>query len=360
MEGKMTNSNVNKDWTDMATDVVNTWTETGSLMWKSWFDLMNAVPTATTSSNAVPELQDATKRFLDNRELVIGFLKLSVDAWQNIFPKIETGDDWQQVLTKSIEQMRDQFSSFSTGAMRSSQDTSELWQVYLQQMQKFNQLWVDPLGLFTQTFSKAATGKTSALIELNNLSWNLLYEESFGSLMQTPFLGLPRELNGKILQGFEAWRNLYKASIDYQVVLGDIQVKSFEALMKKLVSLTEEGKTVKDWREFQKIWSEVADDVFEKAFFDEHNLKIRGKFLNSLNYYRIQQQELMEISMKMTNLPLRTEVDEIHKNMYELRKEVKRLKKVVEKYESNQPALVVESEALTVSSKPSNTGGESS
>jgi polyhydroxyalkanoate synthase subunit PhaE len=366
MEGKMTNSNVNKEWTDMATDVVNTWTETGTLMWKSWFDLMNAVPTATTSSNAIPELQDATTRFLDNRELVIGFLKLSVDAWKNIFPKIETGDDWQQVLTKSIEQMRDQFSSFSTGSMKVSQDTSELWQIYLQQMQKFNQLWVDPLGVFTQTFSQAATGKPSALIELNNLSWNLLYEESFGSLMQTPLLGLPREFNGKILQGFEAWRNLYKASIDYQIVLGDIQVKSFEALMKKLVSLTEAGKTVKDWREFQTIWSEVADDVFEKAFFDEHNLKIRGNFLNSLNAYRIQQQELMEISMKMTNLPLRTEVDEIHKNMYELRKEVKRLKKVVEKYESNQPPLVVETEALTVtkpsksSSKPSTTGGASS
>ena len=36
------------------------------------------------------------------------------------------------------------------------------------------------------------------------------------------------------------------------------------------------------------------------------------------------------------NLPLRSEVDEIHKSMYELRKEVKRLKKIVTQYETNQ------------------------
>lgn len=330
-----------KDWTDMATNLVSTWTETGSLMWKSWFDLMSSVPTATPVTYNAPELKDATQRFLDNRELVVRFLKLSVDAWKDIFPKIETGDDWQHILTKSIEQMREQLTSFSTGAMRSSQDTAELWQIYLKQMQKFNQLWSDPLGLFTETFSRAATGKSSALVELNNLYWNLLYEESFGSLMQSPLLGLPREFNRKIIEGFESWRNLYKSSIDYEVVLGDIQVRSFEALMRKLVSLTEEKKSVTDWREFQALWSEIADDVFEKAFCDENNLKIRGKFLNALNTYRIQQQELMELSMKMMNLPLRSEVDEIHKTIYELRKEVKRLKKIVEKYESSEQSAVI-------------------
>lgn len=346
----MTKSNGNKDWNDMANDVVNTWTEAGTLMWKSWFDLMSSVPTNTTNPNAGSELEDATQKFLDNRELVISFLKISVDAWKNIFPKIETGDDWQQILNKSIEQMREQFTSFSAGAMKTSQNTSELWQIYLQQMQKFTQLWVDPLGIFPATLSKAATGESSAIIELNNLYWNLLYDESFGSFMQTPSLGLPREFNGKIMQGFEAWKNLYKASIDYQVILGNIQFKSFEALMKKLVSLSEKGKTVKDWREFQTIWSEVADDVFEKAFFDEANLKIRGNFLNALNCYRIQQQELMEISMKMMNLPLRSEVDEIHKTIYELRKEIKHLKKLVAKSEEhNQPPKTVKSKPLPVS-----------
>ncbi|WP_013321437.1 class III poly(R)-hydroxyalkanoic acid synthase subunit PhaE [Gloeothece verrucosa] len=332
----MTNNSSSKLWTDTATEIVDIWTQTGTLMWKSWFDLMSSVPASNPIPQTAPELTEVTQRFLDNRELVVRFLKLSVDAWKDIFPKIEKGDDWQQILSKSIEQMQKQLTSYSQGSLQITKDSAELWKLYLQQMQKFNQLWVDPLGLFTETFGRAASGQRSALIELNNLYWNMLYEESFGSLMQTPLLGLPREFNRKLLEGFEAWRNFYKASIDYQLVLGDIQVRSFEALMKKLVSLAEEGKTVKDWRQFQTIWSQVADDVFAEAFSQEENLKIRGTFLNSLNAYRIQQQELIELYLKLLNMPVRSEVDEIHKTIYELRKEVKSLKKIVAKYEGKE------------------------
>lgn len=333
----MSNNSSTKLWTETATELVDIWTQTGTLMWKSWFDLMSAVPTSNAISQNAPELTEVTKRFLDNREVVIRFLKLSVDAWKDIFPKIEKGDDWQHILSKSIEQMQKQLKSVSEGSLQITKDSAELWKLYLQQMQKFNQLWVDPLGLFSETFGKAASGQSSALIELNNLYWNMLYEETFGSLMQTPLLGLPREFNGKLLEGFEAWRNLYTASINYQLVLGDIQVRSFETLMKKLVTLAEQGKPVKDWREFQTIWSQVADDVFALAFSEENNLKIRGKFLNSLNAYRIQQQQLMELYLKLMNLPVRSEVDEIHKSIYELRKEVKSLRKIVAKYESMEP-----------------------
>jgi class III poly(R)-hydroxyalkanoic acid synthase PhaE subunit len=320
-----------KDWTDMATEMVNTWTETGSLMWRSWFDLMNSVPIANAVNKAVPELKHATQQFLDNRELTIRFLQLSVDAWKEIFPKIESGDDWQTTLKKSIEQMQEQLNTLSSSAMLFSKDTGELWRIYIQQMQKFNQVWLDPMGIFHENISKAATGQPSALIELNNLYWNLLYEESFGSLMQTPLLGLPREFNRELLEGFEAWQDLYRSTIDYQVILGDVQIRSFKALMNKLVSLAEEGKPVRHWKDFQTVWSIVADEVFEDTFCQEKNLKIRGNFLNSLNVYRIRQQKLMEFYLKMMNMPSRSEVDEIHKNIYELRKEVRSLKKALAK-----------------------------
>ncbi len=330
----MASSDVNKDWTDIASEVVGRWTETSTLMWKNWFDLMSLVPTEIASTETVPELKDVSKKFLGNRELAIDFLQLSIDAWKSILPQVKAGDDWQHTLNKSIEKMREQFNKFSLGAIRIGQDSTELWEVYLQQMQKFNQLWVSSWG-FTELLGQASTGKSSALIEMNNLYWDLLYNKGFGSLMQTPSLGLSREINGKVMDNFESWRHLYQASADYQVVLGEIQVKSFEALIRKLVLLTEEGKTVKDWREFQTIWSEVADQVFENAFFHEKNLKIRGKFLNALNSYRIKEQELKEVYLKMMNVPLRSEVDEIHQTIYELRKEVKRLKKIVGSSESN-------------------------
>ena len=37
----------------------------------------------------------------------------------------------------------------------------------------------------------------------------------------------------------------------------------------------------------------------------------------------------MEVFLKMNDLPTRSEVDEIHRNVYELRKEIKSLKKAL-------------------------------
>ena len=43
-----------------------------------------------------------------------------------------------------------------------------------------------------------------------------------------------------------------------------------------------------------------------------------------------------EIWLKTMNLPLRSEVDEVHQNIYHLRKEVKMLKQALAKYEQQE------------------------
>lgn len=320
-------------WSQMTSQFLQTWTDTGNQMWKNWFDLMNAVPIPEVVGGN-PDLKEASQRFLGNRETMVKFLQLSVDAWRDIFPKVETGEDWQQSLNKYTELMRNQLASLSTSSLKISQNSTQLWQLYLKEMNQYNQMWLQPVGLSLEAMTKALTGNSAGWIDLHNLYWNLLYEQTFGNLIQSPLLGPTRELNRKLLDGFDAWKNLYHAMVDYQVILSDIQVRSFEQLMRELVSLAEQGKKVEDWKSFQLIWSQVVDDIFEKTFCQEDNLKVRGKFLNALHTYRLKQQDIMEVSMKMMNLPLRSEIDEMHKTIYELRKEVKSLKKRLEESET--------------------------
>jgi class III poly(R)-hydroxyalkanoic acid synthase PhaE subunit len=320
-------------WGQMASDFTQNWAETGTQMWKNWFELMNLAPSSAPAADRQFEFPYFAQRFAEHQQLFARWLKLSFDAWTDMFPQVSAGEDWQQVLKKYTQQIREQFDNFFGGTLAASQDTTQLWQLYMQEMQKFNQLWANAIASSIKPMSQTVTGSSAPWIELNNLYWNLLYEETFGSLMQSPILGPTRELNGKLLRAFDAWTNLYRATVDYHVVLGNVQMRSLEALMRELVSLAEKGKKVDDWREFQQIWSRVADDVFAAEFCDEHNLKVRGKFLNALNTYRIYQQELMELSLKMMNMPVRSEVDEMHKSIHELRKEVKALKKALAKYE---------------------------
>jgi class III poly(R)-hydroxyalkanoic acid synthase PhaE subunit len=330
--------NETPSWTEMSNQLLNTWTAVGTQMWQGWFDMMGVAAKPPMTDMKVG-LESVTERLVDNQQLVARLLRLSFNAWQEMLPKVESGADWQQSMNQYVQQIKSQVDEFSAGSLKINQDIAELWKLYLQETQKVSKLWVSSLGSVMSPLGQAAwNGGSEPWIELNNLYWNFLYEETFGSLMQSPLLGPTREFNGKLLRSFDAWTKLYRASIDYQVLLADIQVQSFDALMKDLVARAEKGEPVQEWRKFQQIWGQVADDVFEKAFCSEDNLKIRGRFLNALNTYRIHQQGLMEVWMKQMDLPVRSEVDEVHKSIYELRKEVKALKKALAKYESQETA----------------------
>lgn len=328
-------------WNEMANNLVQTWSETGTQMWKSWFDLMSITPIAEPLNEVKPTFKDVALQFINNQELMGNFLKLSFNAWKDLLPTVESGGNWQQDLSHYTEKIRQRFDDYLAGTLKVSQDVSQLWQLYLKESQKFNQLWATAWTSSLGPLSQTVTGASEPWIELNNLYWNLLYEETFGSLMQSPILGPSREFNGKLLRAFNAWTQLYRASIDYQVLLTNVQVRSFETLMRELVVLAQKGERVENWRQFQDIWSRVADDVFAEAFCNEDNLKIRGQFLNTLNTYRLHQQELMELWMRPLNMPLRTEVDEMHKSIYELRKEVKALKKALANYEAREQSTAV-------------------
>jgi class III poly(R)-hydroxyalkanoic acid synthase PhaE subunit len=360
-------------WNDMSSQALNAWTSAGTQIWKNWFDLMGSTTQSSATPTSQPGFQQVTQQFASNQQLIMRLLQLSFDTWRDLFPKVEAGQDWQQAMTHYNQQIQSQIETFSHSNLKIYQDATELWQLYLQEWQKVSQLWMSSLGNAIGPMSQVGLGNTSEpWLELNNLYWNLLYEESFGSLMQSPLLGPSREFNGKLLRNFDAWSKLYRATLDYQVVLTTVQTRSFERLMQELVTMAEQGKTVKDWKEFQQIWSRVADDVFEQAFCDENNLKVRGRFLNALNTYRIHQQDLMELWMKNFNIPSRNEVDEVHRSLYELRKEMKQLKKQLARYEgqtSAKPDALANgntiahapengSEDLSASPSTSSTGGK--
>jgi len=249
------------------------------------------------------------------------------NIWQGFLQLFVSREDGQHTLTHYTQQMSNQVEAFLTGTLKTSQDAAELWQMNAQEMQKLYQLWVAALGVSIKSLSQAEALKAGKpWIELNHLYWNLLYEKTLGTLSQVPLLGPNRSFNHKFMQVFDAWAQLYPTSVDYQIVLAEIQMQSLMQLMQELNSLAAKGETIKDWQQLEQLWGRIVDQVFEQAFCSEDNLKVRGKFLNAMNHYKLQQQELLEDWMNLLNLPTRSEIDEVHQSIYELRKEMKRLK----------------------------------
>jgi class III poly(R)-hydroxyalkanoic acid synthase PhaE subunit len=323
----------NMPWTDLVTPFSKLWLETGTQAWQNWLESWEKSGSLPANPMMKPAFQNFSQKLAENQSLYAQLLQTSFQTWQELWPKLDNTEVWQPSFSQYLSQIQQQLQQSLASSQQVAQDLSQLWQLYGQELQKFNQLWYQSALSSLAPLGQTLTGESKPWMELNNLYWNLLYEESFGSLMRSPILGPTRDLTGKLLKGFDSWTELYQASTDYQLLLGEIQYRSLEMLMKELIQRAQGGNIIKDWRQFQQVWSAVADQVFEDAFRQEDNLKIRGKFINSLNRYRLQQQALLEDGLKSVNMPTRSEIDEIHKSLYELKKEVKSLKKRLARYE---------------------------
>ncbi|MGH7771563.1 MAG: class III poly(R)-hydroxyalkanoic acid synthase subunit PhaE [Candidatus Binatia bacterium] len=329
--------------------MVKALTEAQKQMWESWFELMRAAPSPTPFYPGVADqwrelaaqalkgwtadteqvVKDVSERLLTTQDWMMRFLELSVSAWKAIAPKVESSEDWQTILTKYTDQLRQQFVQAPQDMGKALQDSGELWRLYLEQWQKLSQPWTESLRRAPSRFGQATTGDGSALIEFMNLYWDA-YERTFGRLLECPSLGHTRELNEVLLKGFGAWVDYRRASFEYQVGLAETWTHAFEEFMQKLVSLAEKGETVQNVRQLLFLWIDVIDQAFAEVFRSEEYIRKQGHLVNTATAYKLREREIVEAFLKTSHLPSRSELDEAYRRIYDLRKEAKELKKALQ------------------------------
>jgi class III poly(R)-hydroxyalkanoic acid synthase PhaE subunit len=106
-------------------------------------------------------------------------------------------------------------------------------------------------------------------------------------------------------------------------------VDAFAAFMQKLLEMAKRGEPIESQQKLLSLWVEVADAEFLKLFHSEHYAAVQSRYVNSSMALRRQQRELIEVLLRMNDMPTQSALDEAHHNIFLLRKEVKALQKAV-------------------------------
>ena len=301
----------------------------------AWWQLIQESLKSWTGSEDITK--QVAGQFAASQGAMLRFLELTLDAWNTLVPQMEAGEDWQQTLQKTLEQVRAQFLQSQAGMTQAAEEMTDLWSIYAEEMQQIGALWLEPLKRSPWALGQA---RGSDLVELTNLYWEA-FERTFGALLQSPSLGYTRELNEKITAGFDTWLHFRRASADYQAKLADAWTDAFEVLIHEMADRAGKGERIGSVRDLLLLWGQVADRVFIDTFRTDEYIRLQGQFLHAAMTYRIQQREIAEVTLKLYDLPTRSEVDEAHRTIYELRKEVKVLKKAlaeVQKTRTRRPS----------------------
>ena len=156
--------------------------------------------------------------------------------------------------------------------------------------------------------------------------WLNTYQCTLGMLAKMPALGPAREKFEKQMKGFSDFANLYTAWMESNT---DLQIVFMEAMRKvreKTAAEMTGNINPEQYKDFYKIWMETYSETFHEFLKSGHFANDLGKFMSSLlEFQKFNREMLEENYLKPMNLPTKTEIDEINKELYSLRKTVKEL-----------------------------------
>jgi class III poly(R)-hydroxyalkanoic acid synthase PhaE subunit len=260
-------------------------------------------------------------------------------AWQTLAQNALSGNEWQTVLSQYVEQMRSQSTETAEQWFSINASTSELWQQYLEQMQQLGQPWLQAwtntamqtpaqLGaLFSQGLGggNLANGAFSP-VDIFAPYWDL-FEQTVGRTINSPALGLSREYVAELATAFETWQQHRRAEFEFYAIVNEGGMRTFEALMQRLVQQAQQGNPIQTPRQLIDLWVEIGDTVLTELFRSERYSQAQANLVNSSMKLRLAQRTLLEDWLQLNDLPTRSELDEAHKTIHGLRQEVKALKK---------------------------------
>jgi class III poly(R)-hydroxyalkanoic acid synthase PhaE subunit len=335
-------------WSDQADSMMKVWTEAQKKMWENWYEMSQnmANPNAfagfgmydqwqtmaskwleTVNSNMEPAAQNLSRQFVSSQSTMMRFLEMTTKAWNVMMPRLDAGEDWEKVVSDYMESFRKQMFD-PAQMMQAAQGSTALWTNSMQAMQSAMLPWMNPMQQAPGMMGAAMMSQNGGadIMDLTRMFWDA-YHQTTGRMIGSPGVGFTRELEEKFSRAYQAWQKARQAMDEYQMLMADGWSGVMEQVLREMMNRAEKGQPVESIRDLIRLWTTAADKSFDRVFRSERYSEVQGQFLSTYMEYRIEEQKVFEEIMKYSYIPTRSEMDEAHRNIYELRKEVKMLKK---------------------------------
>lgn len=224
-----------------------------------------------------------------------------------------------------IKQIVDQLFNFDLDAMTQ-------WQKQASQgsglYEQFGKPWANAAKSNMGNFAQGDFQPESWFKQMQSM-YNV-FENSTDKLFSTPAVGKNREKIELMSQCAKAMSDYASKNIEYQRLMYDTGLKANEALAKELANRVQSGEKLDQFSDFFTLWTEVNEKTYNqmfqtKAFSQKRNALTEAGF-NARKFYN----EIIESQLVDLPIARRSEMNEVYKIVYELRKTVKNLESQIQ------------------------------
>jgi class III poly(R)-hydroxyalkanoic acid synthase PhaE subunit len=152
-------------------------------------------------------------------------------------------------------------------------------------------------------------------------------DEALQRMSEGPRLSDLWEVERKFLAVFNAWVAMRRRSVEHNTVTLDAWIRAAGLFAKALNAKAEKGEHLGSWREVMALWVDTANKVLLETQRSDAFLRSQRELLKASTELRFAQQELAEYYSNTFGYPTRQELDDVHKTVTELRRELRMLQR---------------------------------
>lgn len=191
---------------------------------------------------------------------------------------------------------------------------------YLQLQQK----WLERAGRLGES-TEAYTFKD---IDENLFrAWSQMYEKEFRQFFRIPQLGLTRTYQEKINSAVDKYNIFQSTMAEFMRILTLPLSRTVAVMQEKIGQLAEKGGLPEDSHKYYQMWIKILEGHYMILFQSPEYTQILGKTLTALSDFAGAKNAVLEDLLSVLPIPKRSEVDELEREIYELKKRLRTLEK---------------------------------
>jgi polyhydroxyalkanoate synthesis regulator phasin len=137
-------------------------------------------------------------------------------------------------------------------------------------------------------------------------------------------LGAIERRMGKVMQ---LWLRVQQAARAYEGIAAGAWHEANQRFAREFQDLHRAGKAPTQPKEALKLWLDVANRTLLETHRSDTFLNAQGELLRQGMSFLLAEREMVETMVEPAGLPTRTEIDEVHRSVQELKRRVRQLEK---------------------------------
>jgi class III poly(R)-hydroxyalkanoic acid synthase PhaE subunit len=263
-------------------------------LYQIWLPFFNAIQEKSASPNSYKDLTDPAK-FKEMMDRVFGFDPTAV--------------------SQIVEQ------------------ATKLLETLAGSSQGFMKPWVDASGKSFKDFPNMMEGHPESVMKIFHTLFSA-FDNTVGRAFHVPAVGKDREKIELLLRSLDDLSVYLAKRTEYEHMMYVTGLGAFEKVIATVADQVSKGEEIKRFDEFFDLWIDVSEKAYYALFQTQDFSKMQGELLETSVNVRQHSFKLMELYLYDFPIALRSEMDDLYKTVYDLKKKVKSLEKQLGKAHS--------------------------